>query len=61
MSFCQLYLGSKETLFESFQRTREAAVEIIGAITKKAPAEAKGSEAGLLGTDAGEHQVAHAA
>ncbi len=59
--YIQSYLGSKETLFESLQRIREAAVEIIRAITKKESTEARGSEAGSLGTDAGETQVAHAA
>ena len=58
--YIKLYQGSKETLLESLQRIREAAVEILRAITKKEPAEARG-EAELLGTDAGETQVARAA
>ena len=59
--YIQLYQGSKETLIESLQRIREAAVEIIEAITKKESANARGGDAELLVTDAGEHQVAHAA
>jgi len=59
--YIQLYLGSKETLFESLQRIRETAVQIIGAITKKEPAEASGCEAERQGAEMGELQVARAA
>ena len=59
--YIRLYQGSKETLFESLQRIREAAVEIIGAITQKESAVAKGSEAERQGAEMGEPQVAHAA
>ncbi len=59
--YIQLYLGSKETLFESLQRIRETAVAIIGAITKKEPAEASGCEAAQQVAEMGELQVAHAA
>jgi len=59
--YIKLYQGSKETLLESLQRIREAAVEIIGAITRKESAEANNSKAGLLGADAGAHQTARAA
>ncbi len=59
--YIQLYLGSKETLLESLQRIRETAAEIIGAITKKEPAEASGCEADRQGAEMGEPQVAHAA
>ncbi len=59
--YIQLYLGSKETLLESLQRIRETAAEIIGAITKKEPAEASGCEADRQGAEISEPQVAHAA
>ena len=59
--YIQLYLGSKETLLESLQRVREAAVEIIGAIMKKESAEASSCETVRQGAEMGEHQVAHAA
>jgi len=57
MSFSQLYQGSKETLLESLQRIRQAAVQIIGAITRKESAEADGAE----WQGAGEVQVTRAA
>ena len=59
--YIQLYLGSKETLFESLQRIRETAVQVIGAITEKEPAEASGCEAERQGAEMGELQVARAA
>jgi len=59
--YIRLYQGSKETLLESLQRIRQAAVEIIGAITKREPAEARGGEAEWQAPDAGEHETAHAA
>jgi len=55
----RLYQGNKETLLESLQRIREAAVEIIGAITRKESAKASGCGAERQG--AGEVHVAHAA
>jgi antirestriction protein ArdC len=39
--YTHLYQGSKETLLESLQRIRQAAAEIIGAITKKESAEVR--------------------
>ena len=59
--YIQLYLGSKETLLESLQRIREAAVEIIGAITGKDEARTKAHEAEWQSADTGEHQAARAA
>ena len=59
--YIKLYQGNKETLLESLQRIREAAVQIIGAIVRKEPEQARGCETELLGTDAGEHQAARAA
>jgi len=59
--YIQLYQGSKETLLESLQRIREAAVEIIGAITGKDEARTKAHEAEWDSVGTGEHQIAHAA
>jgi len=59
--YIQLYLGSKETLFESLQRIRETAVQIIGAITGKDETRRKAGDTEWQGTGAGETQVAHAA
>ena len=59
--YIQLYLGSKETLFESLQRIRAAAVEIIGAITGKDETRSKAGDTEWQSTGAGELQVAHAA
>jgi len=56
-----LYQGSKETLLESLQRIRQAAVEIIGAITAKDGAETRGRGREWESADAGEVQVARAA
>jgi len=55
--YIKLYQGSKETLLESLQRIREAAVEIIGAMTRKESAEGGGVE----WQGAGEPQIARAA
>ena len=59
--YIRLYQGSKETLPESLQRIRETAVAIIGAVTKKEPAEASGCGAERQGAEMGELQVARAA
>ena len=59
--YIQLDLGSKETLLESLQRIREAAVEIIGAITGKDETRRKAGDTEWQGTGTGETQVAHAA
>jgi antirestriction protein ArdC len=59
--YIQLYLGSKETLLESLQRIREAAVEIIGAITGKDEERTPADGAEWQGADTGEYQAAHAA
>ena len=59
--YIKLYQGSRETLIESLQRIREAAVQIIGAIKKKEPTGASGCEAEQQAAEMGELQVAHAA
>jgi len=59
--YIRLYQGSKETLLESLQRIRQAAVEIIGAITGEDEARSKGSDTQWQAAGAGEHQAAHAA
>jgi len=59
--YIRLYQGSKETLLESLQRIRQAAVEIIGAIMGKDEAWGKASDTEWQAAGAGEHQAAHAA
>ena len=59
--YIRLYQGSKETLLESLQRIRQAAVEIIGAIMGKVEARGKASDTEWQAAGAGEHQAAYAA
>jgi len=59
--YIRLYQGSKETLLESLQRIRQAAVEIIGAIMGRDEARGKASDTEWQAAGAGEHQAAHAA
>jgi len=59
--YIRLYQGSKETLLESLQRIRQAAVEIIGAIMGKDEAWGKASDTEWQAAGACEHQAAHAA
>jgi hypothetical protein len=61
VDYIKLYQGSKETLLESLQRIREAAVEIIGAITGKDEVPSNAGDTEWQGTGTGETQVAHAA
>jgi len=59
--YIKLYQGSKETLLESLQRIRQAAVEIIGAITGKDETRGKAGDTGWQSEDAGKYQTARAA
>ena len=59
--YIQLYQGSKETLLESLQRIREAAVEIIGAISGKDETRGKATDSRWQSADTAEHEAARAA
>ena len=59
--YIHLYQGGKETLLESLQRIRQAAVEMVEAITAKDEARGKASDAEWQAAGACEHQTAHAA
>ena len=59
--YIRLYRGSKETRLESLQRIREAAVEIIAAITSKDETRSKAGDSRWDSAETGENGVAHAA
>jgi len=59
--YIRRYQGSKETLLESLQRIRQAAVEIIGAIIGKDETRSKAGDSRRDSAATGENGVAHAA